>query len=132
MEGALIVLDTHALVFWVQRPDYLSREALQAIERAPEIGISAITFWEVSLLVRKSRLSLGENTPVSLWMKEVLNIPRVRALPVTAPIAVAADALSMHSDPADRLIAATALEHMAPVVTRDEHLRSCAWLQTVW
>jgi PIN domain nuclease of toxin-antitoxin system len=53
-------------------------------------------------------------------------------LPLTPEIAVTADALSMHADPADRFIVATALLHDAPLVTKDHLLRRLRFVKTVW
>lgn len=128
----MIVLDTHALVFWVQQPEYLGAGAAGAIESADEIGIAAISFWEVSLLWRKQWLVLADDLSPADWMATVLSIPRVVSLPMTAEIAVAADALAMHADPADRFIVATAIACPAPLVTRDELLRGLSLVETVW
>ena len=89
-------------------------------------------FWEVSLLVRKERLRLNDNQPVGAWAQQVLAIPRVQEVPLTARIAIAADAADMHPDPADRFIAATAHQLDAPLVTKDRLLCDLPWLATTW
>lgn len=128
----MIVLDTHTLVFWIQAEDYLSSTAVNAIETASTIGVSSVSFWEVSLLVRKGRLSLADNVTVRSWAQRVLQIPRVEDIPINAAIAVIADSLDMHSDPADRFIAASALSVHAPLVTQDRLLGGYDWLDTIW
>jgi PIN domain nuclease of toxin-antitoxin system len=40
--------------------------------------------------------------------------------------------LSINSDPADRIIAATSLVHNATLVTADENLRAAPILTTIW
>jgi PIN domain nuclease of toxin-antitoxin system len=69
---------------------------------------------------------------VDEWASEVLAIPRVIAVPLTPTLALSADALQMHPDPADRFIVATAIEQRASLVTKDELLRCLSWLKTVW
>ena len=69
---------------------------------------------------------------VDQWATKVQAIPRVDALPLTAEIALAADALNMHADPADRFIVATAMHHGVPVVTKDRLLRALRIIKTVW
>jgi PIN domain nuclease of toxin-antitoxin system len=128
----VIVLDTHALVWWTQQPDLLGNDAAEIIAQSDRILVPAICFWETSLLVRKGRLSLKRGQPVDEWASEVLAIPRVIPVPLTPMLALSADALQMHPDPADRFIVATALEQRSSLVTKDELLRSLSWLKTVW
>ena len=132
MDRDVIVLDTHALVWWTQQPELLGSGAAEAIAQSDRIIIPAICFWETSLLVRKGRLSIKRGQPVDEWTLEVLAIPRVFPIPLTPTLAVSADALPMHPDPADRFIVATALEQRSSLVTKDELLRSLSWLRTVW
>jgi PIN domain nuclease of toxin-antitoxin system len=128
----VIVLDTHALVWWTQEPGLLGNGALEAIAGSDRILVPSICFWEASLLVRKGRLTLKLGQAVQDWASEVLSIPRVISVPLTPALALSADALQMHPDPADRFIAATALEERASLVSKDELLRSLPWLKTVW
>jgi PIN domain nuclease of toxin-antitoxin system len=126
----MVVLDTHATVWWTLSPTLLSSKANDAIERAERLGIPAIVFWEVSLLVRKKRLDLG--LPVQAWADELRSISRVVELPLTADMALKADQLSLHPDPADRFLVATALHHNVPLVTKDKLLRKFKGVKTVW
>jgi PIN domain nuclease of toxin-antitoxin system len=128
----VIVLDTHALVWWTQQPELLGNDAAEAIVHADRILVPAICFWETALLVRTGRLALKRGQSVDEWASEVLAIPRVIAVALTPALAQSADALQMHPDPADRFIAATALEQHASLVTKDELLRALSWLKTVW
>jgi PIN domain nuclease of toxin-antitoxin system len=130
--GNVIVLDTHALVWWTQQPELLGAGAASAIDRADRILVPSICFWETSLLVRKGRLALKRGQPVAVWAQEVLSIPRLRAVALSVELALEADALDMHPDPADRFIVATALRWKCPLVTKDELLQGVDWLQTVW
>ena len=82
--------------------------------------------------MRKGRFALRQRLAVADWARAVLSIPRVVEAPLTAEIAVRADSLRMHSDPADRFIAATALHLRAPLITKDELLRDVAVVRTIW
>jgi PIN domain nuclease of toxin-antitoxin system len=126
----VIVLDTHALVWWSSDPARLSARARRAIEAEDALGVPAIVFWETSLLVRKRKLDLG--MPTGEWADRILAIPRVAPLDLTPEIALEADDLTMHADPADRFIVATALRAGAPVATKDRLLRGLRFLKTVW
>jgi PIN domain nuclease of toxin-antitoxin system len=126
----VLVLDTHAIVWWASDAGLLGARARRAIAREERLGAPAIVFWEASLLVRKRRLDLG--MPVREWARIIQAIPRIEALPLTPEIAVTADELEMHPDPADRFIVATALRHDAPLVTKDRLLRRLRFVKTVW
>lgn len=68
------------------------------------------------------------------WIARLLRRHRVELLPLTPEIALLASRLGdgLHRDPADRMIAATALHHGAPLVTADEKLRGYEPLETIW
>ena len=126
----MVVLDTHTAIWWVSDAQLLSSRAERAIARADRLGIPAIVFWETSLLVRKGRLDL--DMPVPEWAAKIQAIPRVDALPLTADIALLADSLNMHPDPADRFIVATAMHYGVPIVTKDRLLRPLRIVKTIW
>lgn len=82
------------------------------------------------MLVRRGRLDLDR--PVLTWIRQALALPGVEIAPLTPEVAVRASALGGGvSDPADRIIAATALEARAPLVTLDEGLRNSGVVETV-
>jgi PIN domain nuclease of toxin-antitoxin system len=129
----VIVLDTHAWLWWLAQPAKLSRAARRAIDEAETIAISAISAWEVAMLVRRGRISLDRD--VATWVRQALAPARVTSSGVTAEIAVSAgllDGAGFPGDPADRIIYATARASRAPLVTRDEALRRFDAHGTVW
>ena len=94
------------------------------------MGVPAIVFWEVAHLTRKGKLRLG--TSVGEWPSSVLSLPRIEPLPLTPAIAVAADGLTIHEDPADRFIVATAIEHGIDLVIADRQIRKGKLVPTLW
>ena len=128
----MIVLDTHAWVWWTARPGGLSEAARGAIEQAAAVGVSPISCWEVAMLVAKRRLELDRD--VLLWVRRALARDRTHLLPVSPAVAVGAAKLprAFHGDPADRLIVATALDAKAPLVTRDRRIHEAHVLDTIW
>lgn len=126
----MIVLDTHSTVWWSSDPKRLSSRAAEAIAAADRVGIPAIVFWEVSLLVRKEKLAL--EIGVRDWARMLCSIPRVEPLPLTVELALLADSLAMHPDPADRFIVASAIHRGAALVTRDTLIRPLAFVETIW
>jgi PIN domain nuclease of toxin-antitoxin system len=72
---------------------------------------------------------------VQLWVQQALAFPKTKLMPITADIAVLAGQLSLqgfHGDPADRFIAATAMNQAAVLVTKDKTIRSFPQVQTIW
>lgn len=132
MVGIVIVLDTHAAIWWSQDPELMGREASASIHDADRILIPSIVFWETALLVRKRRLELKSGISVVEWAEKLLSIPRVTEEPLTHLLAIEADALSMHPDPADRFITATAIRNHAILVTKDQLLRDLSFVKTAW
>ena len=120
--SALILLDTHVLVWAVGSDRRLGANAAEAIEeaqRSDRIGVSAITPWEIALLVAKGRLRLALD--VGAWIDAALGAQGVELLPIEPAIAVDSVRLpgDFHADPADRIIIATARRWGVPLVTAD-------------
>jgi PIN domain nuclease of toxin-antitoxin system len=128
----LIVLDTHAWIWWVADPARLSRAARSAIEKSRVRGVCTISVWEVAMLVERRRLVLDRE--VSDWVYDALALPGIELLQLTPEIALAAGGpgLDLHGDPADRMIAATVLAHQARLVTKDERLRAFKAIHAIW
>ena len=129
----MIVLDTHAWLWWLSDPDRLSPLARDAVAQASTVGVSTLSAWEVATLVRRERISLDRD--VRDWVRRALSEERVEAIAPDADVAIAAallDGSSFPGDPADRFIFATAQALDAPLVTRDARLRAFAPDVTVW
>ncbi|MGA2349876.1 MAG: type II toxin-antitoxin system VapC family toxin [Terracidiphilus sp.] len=117
-----LLLDTHALVWSVEDNARLGVQAKQEINRAAReerVMVSAITPWEIALLVSKSRLKLSRD--VMQWLRDALSKPGVNLIGLEPEIAVESTRLpfEMHGDPADRILVATARHMGATLVTAD-------------
>ncbi len=130
----MIVLDTHAWVWWVAGDSQLSATASREIDHAMGAGrlyVSSISAWEVALLVRRGRLEL--TMEVGDWIARSEALPFLGFVPVDNRIAQRSVELTgLHDDPADRIIVATALSLGARLATRDRRLRAFDGVQTVW
>lgn len=131
----MIVLDTHALLWWVSDPDSLSKPAKKAIEAAVKsksVHVSCISSWEIALLVKRGRLRLALD--VRDWLCRCEALPFLTFVAVNNAIAVESVRLPdfPHADPADRIIASTALSLGAALVTKDEKLRNYPHVKTIW
>jgi PIN domain nuclease of toxin-antitoxin system len=119
----VILLDTHAALWFATDSKLLGkrsrRMADQALE-ANELAVSAVSFWEIALLVAKHRLRAVDSAVES---RNLMLGAGIAELPLTGEIAIlAAELETMHSDPADRFITATAIAHKATLMTADERL----------
>jgi len=121
-----LLLDTHVWIWAVEgRAEQLRPAVLREIERAATDGrvyVSAISVWEIGMLVQKGRLTLARD--LASWIAESRRPPGVIVAALTAPIALDAALLPafVQGDPADRIIAATARALSARLVTCDERL----------
>lgn len=133
----MIVLDTHVLLWWANDSNQLSPNARAAIdgELADENGIlliSAITAWEIAMLVKAERLTLTMG--VDDWLATVSEIDAVHFMPLDIAVAIEATRLPgvFHKDPADRMIVALARHQSAALVTADSKIRGYAHVKTIW
>jgi PIN domain nuclease of toxin-antitoxin system len=128
----VVVLDTHAWIWFTDAPDRLSPPARRAIDDAGAVGVSAVSIYELAQLVARRRISL--TLPVRTWAERALAAEMVHPLPVTPPVAMAAALLGRDypPDPFDRMILATARGRGAALVTADGALRAADPAGTVW
>lgn len=121
----MILLDTHVLVWLDEASPRLGSAAIEQIDSAFHSGmaaVSAISFWEVGMLVRKGRIRMDMD--LAVWRDDFLQQGLIE-IPITGDIGVRAAGFDdFHGDPADRLIAATALQNSASLLTADERLLS--------
>lgn len=131
----MIVLDTHVLLWWVNDPATLSKPARKVIDAAVKsksVHVSCISSWEIALLVERGRLRLALD--VRDWLCRCEALPFLTFVAVNNAIAVESVRLPdfPHADPADRIIAATALSLGAALVTKDEKLRNYPHVKAIW
>jgi PIN domain nuclease of toxin-antitoxin system len=131
----VLILDTCALVFDSLAPVRLSEKATAAIALADDAGTLAccdISLWEIAMLVSKGRLDPG--TSAQEFIELVLSARKIEIIPITPAIAAKSvlPEFCPHGDPADRIIAASAVIHKAHLVTSDSKLAMVTGLQIVW
>ena len=106
----MIVLDTHVLL-WFDGGDVKlgpnTRSIIADGIARGEVVVSAISVWEVGMLVDKGSVNL--HLSLSSWRREIFEQGLIE-VPVSGDIAERAATLrNLHGDPADRIIFATAL-----------------------
>ena len=126
-----LLLDTHIWLWYLQGNSRLS-ENLRQIMSSPdtELWLSPISVWETIVLAEKGRIEL--NSDPQVWVKKYLRSLDFKEARITHKIAMRSRSIQLsHQDPADRFIAATAIELDLTLATVDKRLLGLDWLSTV-
>lgn len=114
----MALLDTCALLWLVNGGGKLTQKALEEIDRAPEVYISAISGFEIALKFHKNKLGLPLKPHE--WFKIAITHHDLSVLPLDLETCIISTELPfLHNDPCDRFIIATAKIHNLPVITAD-------------
>jgi PIN domain nuclease of toxin-antitoxin system len=117
-----LLLDTCAVI-WLSENEPIKPEATALLNAAHREGVetfvSPITAWEIGLLASRERLRLLI-TPEK-WFGKILELPGMALAELSPDLLIASSFLpgKPPRDPADRIIAATARDLGATLITRD-------------
>ena len=120
-----LLLDTCALI-WLVQDERLAPAAVQALrdarDRKIDVFLSPITAWEVGLLVERGRLNISISAQD--WFAKAIATSGVCLADMLPALLIESSSLPGHppNDPGDRIIAATARQIGATLVTRDRLL----------
>jgi PIN domain nuclease of toxin-antitoxin system len=120
-----ILLDTCALL-WIAQGDPLADDALRALDESwaadLALSVSPISAWEVGLLVSRGRLALTMDT--DRWWSQAMTRIGLLLAPMPPALLIASTLLPglPPTDPADRIVAATARDQGLRLMTRDRRL----------
>lgn len=129
----MILLDTHALLWWALDPEHLSDAARRHTREMEKVGgyASSISIWELGVKVRNGKLDLGLS--IEEFARRLQHGGVVDLVPVGTDVWLKSLALDWtHRDPADRVIVATALLLDVPLLTKDDRIRSYTGVTTTW
>lgn len=131
----MILLDTHVWIWFLSNPELLSTTAKNQIETAiskDAIHISSISVWELALLVLKKRLVL--KVDVGEWVAKAESLRFLNFHPIDNAVALKSVNLPppLHSDPADRIIIASAITLDALLITKDEKILNYPFVKALW
>jgi PIN domain nuclease of toxin-antitoxin system len=112
-----LLLDTHALLWWLDADARLDQSAADAIAGAEYVAVSAASAWEIGIKQAVGKLRGPDDLSAELATNGFTE------LPVTVAHALAAGALPPHhSDPFDRMLVAQSRLEGLTLVTRDDRL----------
>jgi len=110
------LLDTHTVLWALERPEALSRTALKAVSSGPNV-LSVVSYWEVMLKSMKGTLDVGDPR---LWWQEALEQLAAVPLLLRPPHIAALYGLApVHKDPFDRILIAQATVEGLALVSAD-------------
>jgi PIN domain nuclease of toxin-antitoxin system len=114
-----VLLDTHALVWWLEAKDNLSRKAKETIEdSATMVLVSAASGWELAIKTQIGKFKSAEL--VNSLEKEIEKEGFIE-LPISMEHALLAGSLdSPHKDPFDRLLIAQSQVEDIPIISNDK------------
>jgi len=125
-----LLLDTH-VALWLDSGDVRLAAATRSLidgswQAGGTIYLSAVTAWEVALLVDAGHIEL--DLPPEAWVERFLDRPGIEVVPLGYRAACRAYQLHgiEHRDPADRFLIATAIELACPLVTHDDRIERFA------
>jgi PIN domain nuclease of toxin-antitoxin system len=129
-----ILLDTHVLIWSLSDFENLSDQVKKIIDIAKNenrLFISSISLWEIAMLKSKKRINIYK--PIKEFLKAIVEIDGIRVVDISPDIAADSTMLldDFHGDPADRIIAATAINNGAILLTRDRAILSWAELGNI-
>ena len=126
-----ILLDTHIWLWYLLGDKKLSANLQKIIASEDnELWLSPISVWETLILAEKGKLEL-DSEPI-IWVQKYLRILEVKEARLTYEIAILSRQLELpHQDPADRFIAATAIDLNLLLATVDNRLSGLDWLPTI-
>jgi PIN domain nuclease of toxin-antitoxin system len=114
-----LLLDTHMWLWSQLEPEKLGRRVQrELLDPVNELWLSPISVWELTLLHRKGRITISGN--LGEWCNKAL--AGFLEAPLTHDVALMAEQLALHADPADRFLVATAKVLKSTLVTADERL----------
>ena len=114
-----LLLDTHALLWWLEDPHLLSKEARNAVRNGRNaVYVSAAVAWEIVIKKGLGKLEVPDNLEATLAQNRFL------ALPISVSHALAVEKLPLHHrDPFDRMLIAQAVHEGLTLVSRDSQVR---------
>ena len=132
----MILLDTHVLIWLISSPEKVSTKAQKVITKeikdSQQLLVSSVSVWEIYMLVKKGRLELSMD--VDTWVSKVEQLTHFQFVSIDNTIASKSVTLPdpLHTDPADRMIVATARQYGATLVTSDKQLLNYPHVKSLW
>lgn len=131
----VVLIDTHVLAWSLIEPDLIEKQARSVLEGGATIYVPPCALHEIALKVRKG--AWDQMAPHAGRLDALCAVQGFQPAPYTFRMAMLAGSLDWaHRDPFDRMIAATAIEMTAPLVSKDTAFNGLEgfdrWLGRIW
>lgn len=123
-ELLVILLDTHALLFWIKADPSLSRNRIDELEKmgGDKVYLSSLSLWEIYVKVKKGKLELGESTEG--FTRKVVESGKLTIIdPNWKDFLVASQFKWDHSDPVDRTLVAICKNRNMKLLSKDSEIK---------
>jgi PIN domain nuclease of toxin-antitoxin system len=131
-----VMADTHAIVWYLSKPEKLSQTAIQILDRASQSGqmiyLSAISIVELQYLTERNRIDPLVLTHILQNVRSVTPSIEIADLDIEIGDQLIQTDRTIVPEMPDRIIATTALVLNLPLVTCDHKIQACSAIQTVW
>jgi PIN domain nuclease of toxin-antitoxin system len=126
-----LLLDTHALIWWDEKPARLGSKARAAcLDSANELWLSVASVWEIQIKMMLGRLALRQ--PLKHLIEDQVKRNGMLILPLKFEHVLRLESLpERHKDPFDRLLVAQALEENCVLVSHDPLIAQYP-VTTIW
>ena len=129
------IADTHTAIWYLFSDSRLGGAASAFIDKAAStgdhVGVSAISLAEMVYLIERGRIPIGALTELCAAIADPSAVLQHVPVDENVVLKMAEVPREQIPDLPDRVIAATALLHGVPVLTRDHRIRSST-LTTIW
>ncbi|MBR5096794.1 MAG: type II toxin-antitoxin system VapC family toxin [Treponema sp.] len=125
----MYLLDTHALLWFLDKSENLSKKALSKIISDSKIYVSVATLWEIAIKRSIKKLNINKN---SSQLKKICEKEHIEILPLLEKhIDLIHDLPFIHSDPFDRMLIAQAQSENLTIITKDSKIKLYD-VKTLW
>lgn len=117
-----LIIDTHIWIKWIGEGKLPSKHRKLLNDADLQKCLSCFSIWEVAMLAAKKRITLNQD--IVSWTAQALERSQVELIPLSPSIAILSCDLpgSLHGDPADRIIVASALAEKIALLTEDKEI----------
>ena len=127
-----VLLDTHVWIFAEEDPTRIGKKAKAILlDQGVKIFVSTISTLEIAQLHYRGRLSF--KVPIMTWVKKSIDNLNLETIALDHQVSISAydSDITIHSDPADRILVATAREYSMKLITADKKILALDWVDTI-